>query len=605
MVGNRRYQGLELAILAAIAAAFVVHSILLNFTQDDAYISYRYVINLTDGHGLVFNYGERVEGYTNFLWIMILALARLLSLPIIEVSKVLGVAAGAGTIVMSYFTAREFCDYKRRYLALVAPVLLAANSAFAYWAIGGLETGLFVFLCSLALFSEIKRPSATPFVLVIATLTRPEGGVLFGIVFIYRWVIQRNRLRELVGFAGVYFALLVPYAAFKLYYFGDLLPNPFYAKTGFSINYLKAGLDYCWLFFYNYGLFGILYLLPLIFLKRLPTTVKLLWLTVIVYTAYIILVGGDVLKVHRFFLPILPAIYMILAYTIYVAVAASKRRAIPWIAFGATMGLMVWSFLIPFKYIRSTGDLETRFVGKMTMVTEQLRRIDGSNFSIATTTIGKVSYTLLGHRVIDMLGLTDPHIAKNPEQIEGMKTTWKERNFNSKYLLDLKPDYILFSTGHKPSAPAERSLYLNSRFRRNYSSTGFVIAGGYKAIWKRYGDCSGPDERFPTTEFADLMYDGLNKIVEDNFAASLPFFQKAAELCNHDFPLAEAFIGQSLLRTGRTEEGIKQCEMAMQLDSNQLESRLLLLEHYKSVGNRQMADKLVKELRRIAPWMAQ
>ena len=43
------------------------------FLTDDAFISFRYTRNLIEGHGLVFNPGERVEGYTNFLWILELA----------------------------------------------------------------------------------------------------------------------------------------------------------------------------------------------------------------------------------------------------------------------------------------------------------------------------------------------------------------------------------------------------------------------------------------------------------------------------------------------------------------------------------------------------
>ena len=43
------------------------------FITDDAFISFRYVRNLLEGHGLVFNPGEYVEGYTNFLWILELA----------------------------------------------------------------------------------------------------------------------------------------------------------------------------------------------------------------------------------------------------------------------------------------------------------------------------------------------------------------------------------------------------------------------------------------------------------------------------------------------------------------------------------------------------
>ena len=43
------------------------------FLTDDAFISFRYARNLLEGHGLVFNPGERVEGYSNFLWVLELA----------------------------------------------------------------------------------------------------------------------------------------------------------------------------------------------------------------------------------------------------------------------------------------------------------------------------------------------------------------------------------------------------------------------------------------------------------------------------------------------------------------------------------------------------
>ena len=60
-----------LPLVPALAVyAFLCHQ--LNFTQDDAYISYRYVANFLNGDGLVYNIGERVEGYTNFGWVIYL-----------------------------------------------------------------------------------------------------------------------------------------------------------------------------------------------------------------------------------------------------------------------------------------------------------------------------------------------------------------------------------------------------------------------------------------------------------------------------------------------------------------------------------------------------
>ena len=44
-----------------------------NWTPDDAFISFEYARNLAEGNGLVFNDGERVEGFSNLLWTLLLA----------------------------------------------------------------------------------------------------------------------------------------------------------------------------------------------------------------------------------------------------------------------------------------------------------------------------------------------------------------------------------------------------------------------------------------------------------------------------------------------------------------------------------------------------
>src|SRR5207302_9617699 len=61
------------ALLVAAAVALVAHSLVFNFVTDDAFISFVYSRNLAEHGQLVFNLGERVEGYTNFLWTVLLA----------------------------------------------------------------------------------------------------------------------------------------------------------------------------------------------------------------------------------------------------------------------------------------------------------------------------------------------------------------------------------------------------------------------------------------------------------------------------------------------------------------------------------------------------
>ncbi len=69
------------------------------FLTDDAFISFRYVRNLLEGHGLVFNPGERVEGYSNFLWVLELAaIWRVLGVAPEDATPWLSVACTAGTV---------------------------------------------------------------------------------------------------------------------------------------------------------------------------------------------------------------------------------------------------------------------------------------------------------------------------------------------------------------------------------------------------------------------------------------------------------------------------------------------------------------------------
>src|SRR5262245_60209180 len=77
------------------------------FVIDDAFISLRYARNLATGHGLVYNAGERVEGYTNFLWALFLALPHLLHVDPIAVMKLTCLALALATAWLVYRLGRE------------------------------------------------------------------------------------------------------------------------------------------------------------------------------------------------------------------------------------------------------------------------------------------------------------------------------------------------------------------------------------------------------------------------------------------------------------------------------------------------------------------
>src|ERR1700753_2982645 len=92
-------RGTLLALLVVAAAALVAHSLVFNFVTDDAYISFVYSRNLADHGRLVFNLGEPpVEGYTNFLWTVLLAAFYKVALVPELMSRVLGTAFAVATL---------------------------------------------------------------------------------------------------------------------------------------------------------------------------------------------------------------------------------------------------------------------------------------------------------------------------------------------------------------------------------------------------------------------------------------------------------------------------------------------------------------------------
>jgi hypothetical protein len=77
--------------------------------SDDAFISYRYARNWVEGHGIVFNVGERVEGYTNFLYVALMTIPFLLGLDVLHFSVVVNTlfALGAWWLFVRHLQSRH------------------------------------------------------------------------------------------------------------------------------------------------------------------------------------------------------------------------------------------------------------------------------------------------------------------------------------------------------------------------------------------------------------------------------------------------------------------------------------------------------------------
>src|SRR5690606_1830596 len=130
-----------LAMLVGIGLAFVFEVRAWSFLADDAFISFRYARNLAAYGQLVFNLGERVEGYSNFAWVLLLGIFARVGLQPHEVAPVLTITAMAGVLVVAGRLVQVLGG--RAVVSpfhALAPLWLVASAECMVWSHGGLET---------------------------------------------------------------------------------------------------------------------------------------------------------------------------------------------------------------------------------------------------------------------------------------------------------------------------------------------------------------------------------------------------------------------------------------------------------------------------------
>ncbi|MCK5572634.1 MAG: tetratricopeptide repeat protein [Bacteroidetes bacterium] len=585
--------------LIALGVTFYVHCTHFTFVQDDSFITFRYVRNILEGNGLVFNLGEHVEGYTNFLWTLLLAFSGLLGIDLIDVAHGLGILSGLASLYVLYLLSKTVSGAGDAFLVpLIAIALTVSNSSIAYWTISGMETPLFMLLLVASALAyiresrESKKFFLTPVLLLFLSLTRPEGMMVYGLTFLHFIAVvfvkhkrfPSDELKRLLPMVAFYALPLLIFVGWRLMYYGYPFPNTYYAKAGLSQEYLTAGINYFVLFAKTYMLHGILIVVPLAILlwrRRSPDIIYLILLCT-GYTLYIIIVGGDVLHAFRFFVPILPLLYVLLQEALRELVAftanpSTLTRAVP-IAVGIILGYLTFS--TPFDYVREKWMLELGLVSKMTATGQWLNTQSTASTVVAASTIGALSY-YSGVTLIDMLGLTDATIAHQPEIVEGIQSGWKERKYNNTYLLSRQPDYIFFSTGSKPSAFAERALFTEDEFRRFYYPCYFHLSGDMNSVNVAYKrspvilvDTTTYFTAIRDVSFINHFYNGMN--ARRAPAEAISYFRRSAETGPADFALVHEEIGDMLHAQQNAAAAEKSYSRAVAINPAMIRSQIML-----------------------------
>jgi hypothetical protein len=244
------------ALLAGAVVAFAVsRAVRLAWLADDSFISFRYAWNLVRGHGLVYNAGEYVAGYTNLLWTLLMAAAMAVGVTPEISSKVLGITCWL--LLAGVLAFRSWRNRDRVFLPLAAALVLLMDD-YQTWATGGLETSLFTLLsvAGVLLASEPRVGMRRLFIggslLAAAVATRPDGVVFAAVGVAGAWLVNhdapsRERLALVAAVTLPLIAVGVALASFTLVYYGDLFPTAFYSKSALD-PYYGQGFTYLALF---------------------------------------------------------------------------------------------------------------------------------------------------------------------------------------------------------------------------------------------------------------------------------------------------------------------------------------------------------------------
>lgn len=232
-----------------------IYTLTTGHLHEDAYILFEYVQNILRGDGIVyFSGGERAEGATDFLWLILLSAISFITQ--LDVAVVAALLNSLGAVLFSYlcFQAIDINNWIIKLFAQLVLSLVIITSPLTAASLGGFSTLFYVsislILVSLFWWGEERGLLLIPIFSIVLALIRPDGviiGVSFCLIALYE--LRKSPLLKLyLLFTAVAGLVGVTYFFWRFFYFDNLLPLPLYVKVASSPNNTHGWLsNFSWL----------------------------------------------------------------------------------------------------------------------------------------------------------------------------------------------------------------------------------------------------------------------------------------------------------------------------------------------------------------------
>ncbi len=470
------------------------------WSLDDPYISYRYAENLARGHGLVFNVGERVEGYSNFTYTLILAAAAKAGLDLPAFAGAFGLVCALacvwGVWRMLVTLAQGAQGEKGRIHwtdGALGLITLALSGPLAFWAVGGLETPFYAGLSLLGLWAAARETEGRGGLLLgsagwlaLTAMSRPEGVLCFGVVLIGKVLLlavgrsreSRGRLiTRIAAFCLLWGMVLV----WRRWYYGDWLPNTYYAKATHPLTErLMTGGRYLWSAGWLWGSALVVFAVGATAAtwRRAPALVILSAGYGGATAWFALWAGGDWMPMGRFIAPAVPMTAIVVAW----GGSVWRESAKAWgMGAGPRWGVLIvlvlgsWAGMAaqervearPIMALYRAGALHQQYieVGRWLKRYQQDHSSADGNNLLAAGEAGIVPY-YSGLPFLDLGGLIDRHIARQPGALH--------YKVDVDYVFDRSPRFVFMQCRSLDPLRAyydggmDAALLADPRFRRQY-----------------------------------------------------------------------------------------------------------------------------------------
>ena len=438
---------------------------------------------------MVFNVGERQEGYSNFLWIILLGIFAWGGISPVISSKLLSIIFGVGIFFLTYNLSR-LLNKKNTSPSYITLFLLASSASFVLWTASGMETIFYAFLLLLATYQflrecEGKGTYSSALCFLLLALTRPEGILFFVLPVLFRIYDLLNpdshfNRRSFCIYLLIFFLPFSAYILWKYIYFGSIIPNPFYAKFNAPLRLIyepTSKLRKAWT-----------YLTRAIIQNNLVVTIPFLGIllgdpgkdkrklffivgVILIQIFFIVSVGGDWMPYYRFVVPTLPLIYLLFQEGIKSSTITIRNRLFKFSLIVTIFMLCMINF--PYskiehrEYLRqSKGDLK-----RVKEFGEWLKQTFPPHYTVAYEEAGIPMY--YSHlRLLDILGLLNRDIAKIWYSFP--HDYWEVNKRVVDYVLGKKPELIVVVSKRNPKelrdfyGGTDYTFFYNKNFQMNY-----------------------------------------------------------------------------------------------------------------------------------------